>query len=363
MSQAPASVSAIMPVYNGLGYLTESLPPLLALVEEGRLCEVLVVDDGSTDGSGPWAAARGARVLKSAGRVGPGAARNQAARDARGDVVLFVDADVVIHPDAVDQLQKALESPDVVAVFGSYDDAPPDPAFASQYMNLRHHHVHHEAAGEASTFWAGCGAVRKQAFLSCGGYDAERFGRPSVEDIELGYRLRRAGGRIRLVPGMQGTHLKQWTTWSVIHTDVVCRALPWSRMLLREPEAVSDLNVGAAERLKALLAGLLLLSLPAALLGGPWLLLPPALFGAALLANRGLFRVFRRRRGLAFAVGALAFHQLYYLYSAAAFVLCWFEVRLGMGDEPGGSPPAPSPEDHREGPLQRPHPSSSERSG
>ena len=273
MSQVPVSVTAIMPVYNGLGYMTESLPPLLALVEEGRLSEVLVVDDGSTDGSGAWAAGRGARVLKSAGRVGPGAARNQAAREARGDVVLFVDADVVIHPDAVDHLRKALESPDVVAVFGSYDDAPPDPAFASQYMNLRHHHVHHEAAGEASTFWAGCGAVRKEAFLACGGYDAERFGRPSVEDIELGYRLRRAGGRIRLVPEMQGTHLKQWTAWSVIHTDVVCRALPWSRMLLREPEAVSDLNAGAAERVKALLAGLLVLSIPAALLGGLWLLL------------------------------------------------------------------------------------------
>lgn len=337
MSEAQATVTAIMPVYNGLGYLPESLPPLLALVKEGQLGEVLVIDDGSTDGSGTWAAERGARVLKSAGRVGPGAARNQAAREANGELLLFVDADVVIHADAIDHLRKALESPGVVAVFGSYDDSPPDPTFASQYMNLRHHHVHHQAAGEASTFWAGCGAVRKDAFLACGGYDAERFDRPSVEDIELGYRLRRAGGRIRLEPAMQGTHLKRWTIWSVIQTDVVSRAFPWARMLIRQSEAAPELNAGIAERAKALLAGALLLSIPASLLGGLWPLLPPILFAAAILANRALFDVFRRRRGMAFAVGALAFHQLYYLYSGSVYVFCWLEYHLGLGTGSSGS--------------------------
>ncbi len=329
------TVTAIMPVYNGRAYLTESLPPLVALTESGQLAEVIVVDDGSTDGSGEWAAARGARVLKSAGRVGPGAARNQAAEEARGDVLLFVDADVVIHSDAVSYLVRALEDPEVVSVFGSYDDAPPYPAFASQYMNLRHHHVHHQAAGEASTFWAGCGAIRKDAFLACGGYDAQRFDRPSVEDIELGIRLRQAGGRIRLVPEMQGTHLKQWSTWGVIHTDVTCRAIPWSRMLMSQEGAELDLNAGGAEQAKALLAGLLVLSLVAPLFGSIWALLPIALFALAVSVNRGLFGVFRRRRGLAFALGALAFHQLYYLYSAAAYVGCWIENRLGLAPRTG----------------------------
>lgn len=338
---AKPTVTAIMPVYNGRAYLQESLPPLLALCEEGELLEVLVVDDGSTDGSGPWAGDRGARVLETGGRVGPGAARNQAAREARGEVLLFVDADVVIHRDALAPLHEALQDPAVVAVFGSYDDVPPDPAFASQYMNLRHHHVHHTAAGEATTFWAGCGAVRRESFLACGGYDAERFARPSVEDIELGVRLRRAGGRIRLVPAMQGTHLKQWTMSSVVQTDLVCRALPWSRMLMRDEGAELDLNAGGAERAKAVLAGLWLLSLPALALGGAWWLVMPALFALACWVNRGLFQVFLRRRGPIFAVGALAFHQLYYLYSGSAFVWCWLEHRLGLGNTSqasGGTP-------------------------
>ena len=324
-------ISAIVPVYDGLGFLRRSLPPLLALRDRGALVEVLVVDDGSRDGSGAWAEGQGARLLHTGGRVGPGAARNLAAREAQGEILWFVDADVVVHPEAVDHLLAAFADPGVVAVFGSYDDAPPHPGFASQYMNLRHHHVHHQAPGEATTFWAGCGAVRREAFLGCGGYDAERFARPSVEDIELGLRLRRAGGRILLVPEMQGTHLKVWSLPGVVRTDLTCRALPWSRMLMRDPGAELDLNAGSGERGKAVLAGLLVLSLPMALLGGPLLLAPPTLFLLALVVNRRLFALFRRRRGLGFALGALAFHQLYYLYSGAVFAWCWVEHRLGLG--------------------------------
>jgi GT2 family glycosyltransferase len=334
VSAAPATdalprTSAVMPVFDGRHYLERSLPPLLARV--GRdLCEVIVVDDGSTDGSGELAAASGARVLRTAGRVGPGAARNQAAREARGDALLFVDADVVIHEDTVERARRALAQPGVVAVFGSYDDAPPDPAFASQYMNLRHHFVHQQGAGEATTFWAGCGAVRRDAFLEAGGYDGQRYERPSIEDIELGYRLRAHGGRILNEPAMLATHLKQWTLRSVVETDLRCRAIPWSRLLLEHPSAEADLNAGAGEQVRAGLAGLLLLSLPTALLGWAPAWLPALLFAAALVANRRIFALFRRRRGLPFALGALLFHQLYYVYSASAFVGCWLESRLGL---------------------------------
>ena len=67
--------------------------------------------------------------------------------------------------------------------------------FLSQYKNLVHHFYHHRGKREASTFWSGCGAVRKQAFLDAGGFDVERYTRPSIEDIELGYRLIKAGGK------------------------------------------------------------------------------------------------------------------------------------------------------------------------
>ena len=322
------TVSAIMPVYNGKGYIERSLPPLLRALERGEVTEVIVADDGSDDESGEWAQQQGAHVVRTAGRTGPGNARNLAVEEACGDVVWFVDADVVVHDDAVGPLRRAFEEPGVVAVFGSYDDTPPFEAFASQYMNLRHHFFHHKNPGEASTFWSGCGAVRRDAFLAVEGFDAERYERPSIEDIELGYRLRGAGGRIVTDPAMQGTHLKEWTLAGVVHTDLFCRALPWSRLQLERPSEPLGLNASPEERLKAVLGAGTLGSIFLALVGLlPWVV-PLVLVGAVWVANRALFDLFRRRRGFLFAASALAFHQVHLTYSGVAFAWCWLEHRL-----------------------------------
>jgi glycosyltransferase involved in cell wall biosynthesis len=318
----PPTISAIMPVYNGRTYLELSLPPLAAMLARGELLEIVVADDGSTDGSGELCRAHGAQVVTTGGRKGPAEARNVASKAARGEIVWFVDADVVAHDDIAHWLQRSFADPSVVAVFGSYDDAPPWPAFASQYMNLRHHAVHHRSPGEAFSFWSGLGAVRREAFAGAGGYDAARYLVPSIEDIELGYRLRANGGRILLVPEMQGTHLKRWTLKGVIETDIQMRALPWAKLLIERPEIPLHLNVRASERAKALLGGLVVASLPAVLLGmEPWWT-PLALFALACAVNRPLFAVFARRNGLGFALAALAFHQLHYVYAAAAYLWC-----------------------------------------
>lgn len=324
-----AGISIIMPVYNGHDFIVKSLPPLIEMQRRGEVREVIVVDDTSTDDSAKIASDLGARVIASGGRLGPGAARNQAAREAEGDFLWFVDADVIVHDDAVQYLREGFSEPEVVAVFGSYDDRPPAQNFLSQYKNLVHHFYHHRGRRQASTFWSGCGAVRKAAFLAAGGFDVERYTRPSIEDIELGYRLGDAGGRILLIPDLQSTHLKEWRFLNLIHTEVFCRAIPWSRLMLEYTGVIDDLNVSTAERLRALLAGLFLLAGFAVLLGlVPWwsLLL---VFIALALANSSLLGLFYRRKGLLFALAGLLFHQFYYLYSSFAFVYSWLEFRLG----------------------------------
>jgi len=316
------TISAVMPVYNGCDYLQQSLPPLVAMLARGELCEIVVADDCSTDGSGDFCRAHGARVVTTGGRKGPAEARNVASKAASGDIVWFVDADVVAHGDAAQHLQRAFGAPDVVAVFGSYDDMPPHATFASQYMNLRHHVVHQQSPGEASTFWSGLGAVRREPFLAVGGYDAARFLLPSIEDIELGYRLRDRGGRILLMPEMQGTHLKRWTLKGVIETDIKMRALPWAKLMVERPDIPLQLNIRASERAKAALGGRVLASLPLALVGAVAWWLPLALFALAIALNARLFAVFRRRNSMAFALAGLAFHQLHYVYAAATYVYC-----------------------------------------
>jgi cellulose synthase/poly-beta-1,6-N-acetylglucosamine synthase-like glycosyltransferase len=266
-------------------------------------------------------------LLHSGGRVGPGGARNVAAPSAIGDVLWFVDADVVVHDDAARVLAEALSRTDAAAVFGSYDDRPPGRNFLSQYKNLVHRYYHRRAAGAAETFWAGCGAVRKEIFLAVDGFDAAQYPYPSIEDIELGWRLRQRGLSIALVPELQGTHLKVWRLGNLVHTDIFRRALPWSRLIHGRSGLADALNIGAGERLKAALAlGLLVSLAAAAAMFVPWWV-PAAFVAAIAVSNRDLFAFFDRTRGALFALRAVLFHQVYYVYSAATFAWCWLEQR------------------------------------
>ena len=136
----------------------------------------------------------------------------------------------------------------MTAVFGSYDSRPAAAGLVSRYRNLLHHFVHQNGNREASTFWAGCGAIRRSVFEKIGGFGSKRFSRPSIEDIELGYCLRQAGYRILLDKGLQGTHLKRWNLYSLIRTDISCRALPWSRLILESKRLPDDLNLKIGQR-------------------------------------------------------------------------------------------------------------------
>jgi GT2 family glycosyltransferase len=331
LDSKPTGISVIMPVYNGAAFIPLSLPPLIAMAKRGEILEVIVVDDGSTDESKQMAQEIGAKVLSSGGRIGPGGARNQAAEIARGDILWFVDADVVVHDDAALNLRRGFDEPQIVAVFGSYDTNPPARNFFSQYKNLVHHYYHQRASNEARTFWSGCGAVRRTAFLNEGGFDVERYQYPSIEDIELGQRLIEHGGRVRLHRDVQCTHLKVWRLGNLLHTEIFRRAIPWSRLILSSGGGIpNELNVGVAEQARALVAAGLLLTLLATPLGclSPQFLIFPLLL--VLFSNIEMAVFFYRSRGLVFACGALLFHQIYYLYSSAAFVLVFIEQRLWM---------------------------------
>lgn len=329
---AEVGVSVVMPAYNASHYLKITLPPLAEMLRAGEILELIVVDDCSTDDTVAVAESFGARVLRMPINSGPGAARNFAVPQTRGDLIWLVDADVVAKPGSPAMIREILSETDTVAVFGAYDETPPAQRFWSQYKNLAHRYYHQGGRREASTFWAGCGAFRREAFLKVGGFDIHRFKIPSIEDIELGYRMRDAGGRIVLEPALQATHLKDWTLRNVIHTDIFCRAMPWSKLMLERGEIGGDLNVGPSERIRAVIAGLFFASfagLLAAPLFSPWLALAPVVMTAVVLAaNAGFFGFMTKVRGLVFALGATAFHQVYYVYSAAVFALCAVQARI-----------------------------------
>lgn len=242
------------------------------------------------------------------------AARNTGARRARGDVLVFVDADVEIHPDALARIRAVFtERPGLTAVFGSYDDAPSGGGTVAAFRNLLHHHVHQGAGGAAETFWSGLGAVRRDAFLAAGGFDAERFPHPSVEDVELGSRLVAGGASIVCDPTIQGTHLKAWTLGTMVVTDFARRGVPWVALQLRSGRASTALNLGWRHRLSAAACALgtlaLLMRRPRAAVAGLLVLLG---------LNRDFYALLARRRGPREAVLGVGLHAVHHLTAVAA---------------------------------------------
>jgi GT2 family glycosyltransferase len=244
---------------------------------------------------------------------GPAAARNDGARRASGGVLVFVDADVLPHADAFERIRNAFaSSPELIAVFGSYDDAPEATGSVSSFRNLLHHHVHQQAAGRATTFWAGLGAVRRDAFLGVGGFDPARYRTASIEDIELGVRLARVG-EIRLDPQLLGTHLKRWTLRSMVQTDFFRRGVPWASLLLRERAGAQVLNLGWRHRLSALACVVFAAAVPVRRVG-------LAFWSAAAFValNRSFYALLFRRRGGHVASVGIALHALHHLVGIAA---------------------------------------------
>jgi glycosyltransferase involved in cell wall biosynthesis len=224
---------------------------------------------------------------------GPAAARNAGAHRATGDILVFVDADVLPHADAFERVRSAFESsPELIAVFGSYDDAPEATGTVSSFRNLLHHHVHQQAAGPATTFWAGLGAVRRDAFLDVG--------------------LARVG-EIRLDPLLLGTHLKRWTLRSMVLTDFFRRGIPWASLLLRERAGTQVLNLGWRHRLSALACVIF-----AAAVSVRRVRLAFWSAGAFVALNRSFYALLLRRRGGHVASIGIGLHALHHVVGIAA---------------------------------------------
>ena len=283
------ALSCVVPATNRPATLEQTLVAIRAAVDPPE--ELIVVEEPAF--------------------AGPAEARNEGARRATGDVLVFVDSDVVVHEDAFRRVRVAFDAdPELVAVFGSYDDEVATSGVVAGFRNLLHHHVHQSATGEARTFWAGLGAIRRDAFLAVGGFDVERYPVPSIEDIELGGRL---AGRIVLDPQLLGTHLKEWTLVGMVKTDFAQRGVPWVELMLERRELPTALNLGWRERASAAASVAAAVSLLRRKPGGVALAA-----GTLVELNRDFYGLLARKQGPKRAATGVALHAIHHLTAAAA---------------------------------------------
>jgi GT2 family glycosyltransferase len=254
--------------------------------------------------------------------MGPAGARNAGATRATGSILIFIDSDVAVHPDVFNRIRAAFDAePELSAIFGSYDDLPSMHGIVSTFRNMLHHYVHQNSGGRATTFWAGLGAVRREAFVEVDGFDDWRFRSPSVEDIELGLRLSQAGGLIHLDPEIQGTHLKHWRFSTMLVTDLLYRGMPWTALMLDRGPQAAKLNLRGSH---GLAAAAFTLGLGTALFGRARLAAPLAALYFAI--NMRFYGLMLRRAGLrggAAAVALLAVHNAAALGSAPLGVMAF----------------------------------------
>lgn len=333
LSSVEPSVSIVIPVYNGGENFRQCLSSLAQFVPAST--EIIVVIDGGTDGSLSLAQQSGAKVLTTSTNSGPAVARNLGAKAAQGDILFFIDADVTVNAKTLDQVVAFFcDHPEIAAIIGSYDDAPRAANFLSQYKNLFHHYMHQTAHEEASTFWGACGAIRRHIFLEIGGFD-EVYRYPSIEDIELGYRLKRMGHQIQLCKSVQVKHLKHWGVISLLRAEVFYRAIPWTELIWRDRQFINDLNLQLSSRISVLLTyELLAMLIVGSWWQGAWVV--AGMISLLLLTlNLSVYQFFQAKRGVWFSLRVIPWHWLYFFYSGLAFAIGTVRYHLFQSPKTG----------------------------
>jgi glycosyltransferase involved in cell wall biosynthesis len=191
-------ISVIIPTFNSVKELTKCLESLKTQTISNENYEVMVVDDGSNDGTKDAAAKYPVRYIYQQNH-GPAAARNNGANQAYGEIILFTDADCEPQPNWLEEMIKPLDDPQVVGVKGAYKTR--QKKLVARLVQIEYEHKYERMKkfkyiDFIDTYSAG---YRKDIFLKYNGFD-ERYPNASVEDQEFSFRLSHDGHKMVFNP-------------------------------------------------------------------------------------------------------------------------------------------------------------------
>lgn len=308
-------VSVIIPNYNygrTIGMCLDSV----SRQTYPRL-EVVVVDDCSTDDSARIAREAGVTVLSTGTNSGVAATRNVGVRHARGEVLLFLDSDVALAPDAVHKaVTRLLAEPNAGAVCGIYEPVPLiRDSLVEECRSLQAYYWRETAEGTVTFLFPSICAMWRRVYDDVGPFDARLR---QTEEVDYGLRLSQRYDLI-LTSTVRGTHDDDHELWPLARKIFTRGRLRVPLYARRRKFAKGFETASRAWGSLAALLAVPALLLPLALGPAGWLV-PAALLALSLGCDLGMYRYVRRTRGVPFLLFFVAVQFVFNLAVASGVV-------------------------------------------
>ncbi len=292
--------------------------------------EVIVVDDHSTDGTVETARRYQCQVLEVASGQGANNARNTGAGIAKGELLVFIDSDIVIGRETLLGIVEAMEENGLDAVVGIYTAKHRHERFVSQYKNLWIRYSYMKSLPAIDWLFGAISGIRREAFQKLGGFNVELLARDGHDDVELGKRFRRANLSIALDMDIEVEHLKDYTLRTFILNEYR-RSVGFAEMAMRFGEFSKSLKKGFVNVYPMfVLSTLIPIALAALLIGGlggwipDWKIALGAVFALYLIMNIRFLNYLEQVRGLFAMIVMIPFllidHAVCFIGSAVGMV-------------------------------------------
>ncbi|MBU2560047.1 glycosyltransferase [archaeon] len=300
-----ARVSVIVPNRSGEETIEECLKA--AFTSDFKNFEVVLVDDASTDNSLEIVSNYPVKLIELKEHAGVSAARNTGARNANGDVLLFIDADCILEPDALALVERSV-SDETPIIGGTYTRIPFDSKnFFSTFQSIFINYSETRAAAP-DYIAAHCLAIKREVFEKSKGFIEDSYigVAAGVEDVEFCHRLKKAGYTLKMNPDILVRHIFNFN-FSRSMKNAFKKSRIWTMYSLHNKDVLSD--SGTASRGLKFNVVCCFSSIVFALF---FIWGIPFMFTINVLLNLGLIEAFYRTKGLSFAIKASAYYFLVY---------------------------------------------------
>lgn len=224
-AQGPVILSIIIPTFNSERTLEQCLQAVRSSFYQDR--ELIVVDDGSKDKTVSIAEKYAGLVVSQGKHQGRSYARKSGIEKAKGEILVFIDSDVVIKQDTLTTIADYFSvHPEVDALTGLLSKEHPNADYFSQYKNLYMNYTFSRLLERVNFLYGSLFAVRRRALIPYG-HEVK-----IADDTEFGQRLTAEGKRIDFLKGLEVLHLKKYNFFSLVKNDFLI-PFDWASIFIR----------------------------------------------------------------------------------------------------------------------------------